>query len=194
MDRIGQWTKCIRSITIFVLLAFVFLVMPCALAKSSSNGPIKIGDKAPSFTLPDQDGNEVSLESFRDKKAVVLYFYPQDDKLVCKKEACLFRDNYKEFVDTGAEVLGVSSNSIESHKRFVTSRHLPFKLLSDRKGQVRKIYEIPRTAGGLLPGRETFVIDRAGVIRLRFNSLLDAESHVSEALRILKTLDEKKTN
>jgi thioredoxin-dependent peroxiredoxin len=175
-------------ISVLFVMAHFLLLSPPLLAKSDNSKPLQVGDKAPSFTLPAQDGSTVSLDDFHDKKAVVLYFYPQDDKLVCKKEACLFRDSYKAFTEAGAEVFGVSSNSIESHKKFVAARHLPFKLLCDRGGQIRKMYGIPKSAGGLLPGRETFVIDRDGIIRLRFNSLLDAESHVSEALRILKTM------
>jgi thioredoxin-dependent peroxiredoxin len=178
-------------ITGLLIMVGFFLLSPPLLAKSENSKPLQVGDKAPSFTLPAQDGSTVSLDDFHGKKAVVLYFYPQDDTLICKKEACLFRDSYKAFTEAGAEVFGVSSNSIESHKKFVTARHLPFKLLCDRGEQLRKMYGVPRAAGGFLPGRETFVIDRAGIIRLRFNSLLDAESHVSEALRILKTMDAK---
>lgn len=153
---------------------------------------IQPGQEAPDFTLPAQDGTSVNLKEFRGKKAVVLYFYPKDDKLVCKKEACLMRDKYSAFVDAGAEVLGVSSDSIKSHKNFVSQRNLPFRLLSDKGGEVRKLYGIPRAAGGLLPGRVTFVIDRQGTVRMTFKSLLDAEGHVSEALKVLKTIDSGK--
>jgi peroxiredoxin Q/BCP len=147
---------------------------------------IKVGDKAPDFSLPDQDGNMVSLKDFAGKKSVILYFYPKDDVGVCKKEACLFRDQYEEFHDAGAEVLGVSADSVASHKRFESKRHLPFKLLSDNHGKVRKLYEVPRSAAGLLSGRVTFVIDKEGIVRLSFNSMLNAEKHVSEALKVLK--------
>jgi len=147
---------------------------------------VKVGDKAPEFSLPDQDGNMVSLKDFAGKKSVILYFYPKDDVGVCKKEACLFRDQYQAFVDAGAEVLGVSADSVASHKHFESKRHLPFKLLSDKHGKVRKLYEVPRSAAGLLSGRVTFVIDREGIVRLSFNSLMNAEKHVSEALSVLK--------
>jgi len=150
---------------------------------------LEVGDKAPEFSLQAQDGSTVSLKDFLGKRAVVLYFYPKDDKLVCKKEACLFRDSYQQFVDHGAEVIGVSSDSLESHKKFVAARNLQFKLLSDRGGQVRKLYHVPRAAAGLLPGRETFVIDRDGVVRLKFNSLMDAPAHIAEALKVLKQLE-----
>jgi peroxiredoxin Q/BCP len=154
------------------------------LAKQAAG--IKVGDKAPDFSLPDQDGNMISLKDFAGKKSVILYFYPKDDVGVCKKEACLFRDQYQAFVDAGAEVLGVSADSVSSHKHFESKRHLPFKLLSDKHGKVRKLYEVPRSAAGLLSGRETFVIDKEGIVRLSFNSLMNAEKHVSEALKVLK--------
>ncbi len=120
-----------------------------------------------------------------------MYFYPKDEGLVCKKEACLFRESYQSFSETGAEVLGVSSDSIESHKKLVDARHLPFKLLSDQGSKVRKLYRVPRSAAGLMDGRETFVIDREGIVRLRFNSLVHADKHVDEALRVLKTLEKR---
>lgn len=169
--------------------AFALLQQPPAEAKKM----IEVGQKAPDFSLPAQDGSTVSLKDFKGKKAVVLYFYPKDDTLVCRKEACLMRDNYTTFVEGGAEVLGVSGDTLESHKDFAAKRELPFKLLSDSKGEVCKLYGVPRTAGGLLPGRVTFVIDKDGVVRLTFNSLLNAEQHVSESLRILKEINAKKS-
>lgn len=179
----------------FAVLATVAIALSFALTSSvnAKKGElIQAGAQAPDFSLPAQDGTTVSLKDFRGKKAVVLYFYPKDDKLVCKKEACLMRDNYTEFVDAGAEVLGVSSDTLESHKDFVAQRKLPFKLLSDRGAVVRKMYGIPRTAGGLLPGRVTFVIDKEGTVRLTYKSLMNPEEHVSEALRVLKTIDAPK--
>lgn len=150
---------------------------------------IKVGEKAPDFTLPDQEGHPVSLHDFVGKKSIVLFFYPKDDVGVCKKEACLFRDNYQDFVAAGAEVIGVSSDSIKSHQKFTAKRDLTYKLLSDSKAIVRTQYGVPTSAAGLLPGRVTFVIDREGIVRLNFNSLLNADKHVSEALRTIKALN-----
>jgi peroxiredoxin Q/BCP len=116
---------------------------------------------------------------------VVLYFYPKDDTPGCTKEACTFRDQYQDFQDAGAAVLGVSSDSSESHRKFAAKHRLPFTLLADRGGQVRKRYGVPATLG-LLPGRVTFVIDAAGVVRHVFNSQLDATRHVGEALGVLQ--------
>jgi thioredoxin-dependent peroxiredoxin len=141
---------------------------------------VKVGDRAPDFTLRDATGADVSLAGLRGKP-VVLYFYPKDDTPGCTKEACSFRDAYQDFRDAGAEVIGVSSDSSESHKKFATRYKLPFTLLADRGGKLRKLYGVPSTLG-LLPGRVTFVIDAGGVVRHVFNSQLDATRHVSESL------------
>ena len=97
---------------------------------------LKVGDKAPDFTLPSQMGDNVTLSEFLGKKAIVLYFYPKDESPGCTREACSFRDSYDVFTELGAEVLGVSSQSVESHKSFATHHGLPFLLLSDADGKV----------------------------------------------------------
>lgn len=148
---------------------------------------VKVGDKAPDFTLPAQDGGNVSLHDFAGQKAVVLYFYPKDGTPGCTKEACSFRDSYEDFKSAGAEVLGVSSQNEKSHQSFASEHKLPFKLLADTDGKLRKTYGVPSSMG-VLPGRVTYVIDKAGVVRLVFNSQLDATKHVSEALNVIKGL------
>jgi thioredoxin-dependent peroxiredoxin len=159
---------------------------PMALFDFLGGGKSKVepGQPAPDFELPDADGKRVKLSSFRGKKAVVLYFYPKDDTPGCTAEACSFRDSYEDFQEAGAEVIGVSSDSAASHGKFAKRHKLPFTLLSDAKGEVRKLYGVPTTLG-LLPGRVTFVIDREGVVRHEFNSQLLATRHVSEALEAL---------
>src|SRR5207245_7911320 len=122
------------------------------------------GDPAPDFALPDRGGRTVRLGDYRGKQAVVLYFYPKDDTPGCTKESCTFRDQYQDFQDAGAEVIGVSSDSSESHEKFATKYRLPFVLLSDRGGAVRKAYGVPSTLG-VLPGRVMYVIDREGTVR-----------------------------
>jgi thioredoxin-dependent peroxiredoxin len=146
---------------------------------------IEAGQPAPDFALPDAEGKPVRLADFRGKKAVVLYFYPKDDTPGCTAEACSFRDSYEDFQDAGAEVIGVSSDSASSHAKFAKRHKLPFTLLSDAKGEVRKKYGVPSTMG-LLPGRVTFVIDKKGIVRHVFNSQLLATRHVSEALAALE--------
>ncbi len=148
---------------------------------------IKVGDDAPDFNLKNQRGESISLKEFLGKKAVVLFFYPKDNSPGCTKEACKFRDSYEDFKDSGAEVLGISSQSEESHSIFSTSFNLPFSLLSDEDGKVRSLYGVPSSLG-LIPGRVTYVIDKAGIVRHIFSSQLDPERHVEEALQILKSL------
>jgi peroxiredoxin Q/BCP len=147
---------------------------------------VEVGQKAPDFELPDASGTRVRLSDFRGKKAVVLYFYPKDDTPGCTAEACSFRDSYEDFQEAGAEVIGVSSDSASSHEKFARRHKLPFTLLSDADGKVRKQYGVPATLG-LLPGRVTFVIDRDGAVRHVFNSQLQATRHVSEALAALES-------
>jgi thioredoxin-dependent peroxiredoxin len=135
-----------------------------------------------------QSGEEVSLRDFVGKKlAVILYFYPKDDTPGCTKEACSFRDGYEQFEKLEAEVIGISSDSVNSHQRFVEKHGLPFFLLSDEGGEVRKLYGMPNILG-LFPGRVTYVIDKEGVVRHVFSSQLQAARHVEEALEALGSI------
>ncbi|GCE48204.1 peroxiredoxin Q/BCP [Thermosporothrix hazakensis] len=148
---------------------------------------IQVGDKAPDFALPATTGEMVRLSDFLGKTYVVVYFYPKDDTPGCTKEACAFRDSYEVFKQAGAEVIGISSDSVEEHQRFRERYKLPFLLLSDKGGEVRKRYNVPKTFG-LIPGRVTYVIDKQGIIRHIFNSQFDAEMHREEALKTIKEL------
>jgi thioredoxin-dependent peroxiredoxin len=148
-----------------------------------------IGDTAPDFTLPSQTGESVTLSDYRGKKVVVLYFYPKDNTRGCTAEACAFRDSYEAFTDSGAEVIGVSSDSVDSHGRFSGKHSLPFVLLADKGGQVRKQYGVPNTLM-VIPGRVTFVIDREGIIRHVFSSMVNIGAHIDEALTKVKELQD----
>ncbi|HEY9778061.1 MAG TPA: peroxiredoxin [Planktothrix sp.] len=161
--------------------------------ETEKTSSVKVGDKAPDFSLPDQDGKMHSLKEFAGKKTVVLYFYPKDDMGVCLKEACLFRDSYAKFTNAGAAVIGVSDDSVESHKKFIKHRNLPFTLLSDKSGKVRTLYGVPMVLDDILPDRETFVIDRQGTVRLTYTDLMDADGHVGKALDALKKINEKQS-
>lgn len=152
--------------------------------------PIKVGDTAPDFALPAQNGSTVSLRDFRGKQAVVLYFYPKDDTPGCTAESCAFRDQYEVFKAAGAEVIGVSGDSSESHQRFAAKHQLPFTLLSDKGDQVRKLYGAT-TAFGFIPGRVTYVIDQQGIVQYVFDSMLNFKGHVEETLKTLQQLTTK---
>jgi peroxiredoxin Q/BCP len=147
---------------------------------------VGIGAKAPNFTLPSQSEEMVSLEDFIGTKPVVLFFYPKDDTPGCTKQACAFRDDFEEFGMLDAEVIGISSDSVDSHRSFAAKYDLPFTLLSDDGGKVRRLYGVPNTFG-LFPGRVTYVIDRQGVVRHIFSSQLGVEQHVQEALGALQS-------
>jgi peroxiredoxin Q/BCP len=144
---------------------------------------VHVGTKAPDFTLPTQTGGLVSLGDYLGKP-VVLFFYPKDDTLGCTREVCAFRDNFEQFEKLDAEVMGISSDSVESHRDFAEQHKLPFTLLSDEGGKVRRRYGVPNTLG-LFPGRVTYVIDEEGIVRHIFTSQLGVEKHVEEALEAL---------
>jgi peroxiredoxin Q/BCP len=151
---------------------------------------VRIGDIAPDFTLPDQDGRPVRLADVVGRRSVVLYFYPKDETPGCTIEARAFRDSYELFTGAGAEVIGISSDSVRAHHRFAARNALPFPLLSDGAGAVREQYGVEKTLG-LLPGRVTFVIDTAGVVRHIFSSQLQVRRHSREAAGAVQALREK---
>lgn len=143
------------------------------------------GQQAPDFTQIAHSGDTVSISALRGKW-VVLYFYPSDDTPGCTAEACSFRDSYQDFTDAGAVVVGVSANDAGSHTKFAAKHNLPFALLSDTDGALRKAYGVKKSLG-LLPGRVTYVIDPTGVIRKVFSSQLLATKHISEALTAIRS-------
>jgi peroxiredoxin Q/BCP len=149
---------------------------------------VKVGDRAPDFRLPALRGGELGLSDFIGKKNVVLFFYPKDETLGCTVEACTFRDAYHSFVEAGAEVIGISSDSLDSHEAFAKHHHLPMQLLSDTKGRVRALYGVKPTLG-LFDGRETFIVDKEGIIRHVFRSQVRVRQHVQESLDILADLN-----
>jgi peroxiredoxin Q/BCP len=148
---------------------------------------IQVGDKAPDFTLPAQTGEQVRLSDRLGQRVVVLYFYPRDETSGCTAEACAFRDSYEVFAEAGAEVIGVSSDSVDKHAAFADHHKLPFTLVSDEKGQLRKTYGVPSILG-VVPGRVTYVIDRTGTVRHVFSSMTNIGRHVNDALDVVKEL------
>jgi peroxiredoxin Q/BCP len=152
-----------------------------------TTGRFGVGDKAPDFTLQDQDGRKVSLHDFAGSKNVVLYFYPKDFTPGCTAETKSFSSVYGQIRGMGAEVLGISTATIGTHKEFATSCGAGFPLLADEEGGVRKLYDV-QPSMWMIPGRTTFVIDKQGIIRHVFSSQTNTAGHVAEALKALKTL------
>lgn len=151
---------------------------------------LKIGDRAPDFTATAHDGTVVRLADFRGKRGLVLFFYPKDNTAVCTQEACSFRDAYERFVEAGAQVVGVSSDSDDSHRAFAARHRLTFPLVCDASGELRKAYGASAFLGWM-PGRVTFVIDRQGIIRLVYSAMLASDEHVQQALRVLQSLEKE---
>ncbi|MFG1446562.1 MAG: peroxiredoxin [Thermoplasmatales archaeon] len=146
--------------------------------------PLRVGDKAPDFTGISDSGEKITLSEKLKEGPVVLYFYPKDETPGCVAEACAFRDRWEYVRKLGATILGVSSDSAESHKKFKANRNLQFTLIADEDKQIRKAYG---ATGTLIPPRITFVIDKQGTIREVYNSQLNASNHVEVALKSLKS-------
>jgi thioredoxin-dependent peroxiredoxin len=146
---------------------------------------LKPGQPAPDVAFVALDGSQIDLTAFRGKP-LVLFFYPKDNTVGCTIEACTFRDAYQDFVDAGAEVVGVSNDDPASHRQFIEKSRLPFRLLSDTGGRGRAAFGVPSTLG-VIPGRATFVIDADGTILHAFNSQFMLAQHVTRALAALAT-------
>lgn len=149
--------------------------------------PLKIGDKTPNFKAIDTDGNLFDSNDIIGKKPVIIYFYPKDNTRVCTEQACSFRDQYEAFKTLGAEVIGISSDSLKSHKEFASRYKLPFILLSDSDKKLRRLFDVPNDLLGLIPGRVTYVSDKEGIVQLIFTSM-SGKIHIEKALEVLKTM------
>jgi peroxiredoxin Q/BCP len=176
-----------RNFYRFYLIVYLLLFTSYLTFSQKNNmNEIKIGSSLPAFTLPDQNGNLFDISSVIGKKNLVIYFYPKDDSPGCTKEACSFRDQFEVFKEADAVIIGISGQSVESHKEFAEKHRLRFTLLSDEGNKIRKQFGVPSDLFGLLPGRVTFVADKTGKVIYVFNSQIKATEHVDEALRILK--------
>ena len=145
------------------------------------------GDTLPSVSINDKDGKLFSLDSLKGK-ALVIYFYPKNFTPGCTTEACEFRDKYEDFKDLGAEVVAISSDTEASHRKFVDQYNLPFIFLSDPDKMARKAFGVKSSLLGIVPGRETFVFDKTGVLKMRYNNL-SAAQHTTKALLALKEME-----
>ncbi|QLH74533.1 MAG: peroxiredoxin [Methanomassiliicoccales archaeon] len=147
---------------------------------------LREGDRVPGFTLRDQDGKLVDMSEHIGKGKLVIYFYPADFTSICTMEARAFREMHEGFMREGAKVFGISSDSVESHKRFATEHELPFTLLSDPEGKVREMFGAVGIGG--TPARVTYVIDEKGVVRMVYSSALQGKKHSEEAMKAVKGL------
>lgn len=148
---------------------------------------LQTGDKIPEFSAKDNNGNDFNSASIVGKKPVVFYFYPKDNTPGCTAQACSFRDQYEDFKNLGAEVVGISSDSIASHEKFVQQYQLPFILLSDNDKKIRKLFGVKPDLLGLIPGRVTYVVDKNGIIQFVFDSM-NATNHIPKALETIKKM------
>ena len=167
---------------LYLLLATAFEVLNIVIAMNE----IKIGSKIPEFKLKDQNGNLFDINSVLGKKNLVIYFYPKDDTPGCTAQACSFRDQFEVFEEADALIIGISGQSVESHKEFAIKHRLSFTLLSDEGNKIRKQFGVPTNFLGFLPGRVTYIADKTGRVIYIFNSQMQATKHVDEAVRILK--------
>ncbi|QKJ64758.1 peroxiredoxin [Flavobacterium sp. M31R6] len=148
---------------------------------------LKIGDKIPNFKAKDTNGNDFDSQGIVGQKPLVIYFYPKDSTPGCTVQACSFRDQYEDFKDLGAEVIGISSDNIASHQKFTQQYNLPFILLSDSDKKIRKLFGVPSGLFGILPGRVTYVADKTGTIIMVFDSMM-AKRHIPKALEAIREL------
>jgi len=144
-----------------------------------------VGELAPDFTLEDQNGLSFHLNSILGTESIILYFYPKDETPGCVKEACGFRDNFKEFENLNYRIIGISKDSVDSHAKFAKHHNLPYTLLSDSSKTVVNLYGVESSLLGLLPGRKTFVIDKNGVVTHIFDYQFKAKQHVADALKAI---------
>lgn len=166
----------------------LILLSIIGLSPDKSMKKIEVGSHLPQFALPDQNGNLFSISSVIGKKNLVIYFYPKDDTPGCTAEACSFRDSFEVFNEEDAMIIGISGQSVESHKKFAAKYHLSFTLLSDEGNKVRELFGVPVNFLGLVAGRVTYVADKTGTVIYIFNSQKNATKHVDEALRVLREL------
>jgi peroxiredoxin Q/BCP len=179
-----------RNFYRFYLIIYLLLFTSYLTFSQKNNmNEIKTGSSIPVFTLPDQNGNLFDINSVIGKKNLVIYFYPKDDTPGCTNEACSFRDQFEVFKEADAVIIGISGQSVESHKEFAEKHRLSFTLLSDEGNNIRNQFGVPANFLGLLPGRVTYIADKTGKVIYVFNSQTQATKHVDEALRILKELN-----
>lgn len=148
---------------------------------------IQIGDKCPTFNAQISSDNSFDLTELIGKKNLVIFFYPKDFTPGCTTEVCAFRDNYEAFQELNCEVIGVSSDSSDSHDKFSEKHELQYILIPDNNKKIQKLFGVPKSLFGLIPGRVTYIIDINGTVRGIYNSLSDPFGHIQKGLELVKS-------
>lgn len=184
-----KYKKFRKFYSLYLLIYLILFVFYLNFdTKAQKMEKLVIGSTVPQFELKDQHNQLFQLSSVLGKKNLVIYFYPKDDSPGCTKEACAFRDQFEVFKDADALIIGISAQSVDSHLKFAEKHNLNYTLLSDTGSKVRKLFGVPSNLFGLIPGRVTYLINKEGKIIYLFNSQMQAEKHVDEALRILQKI------
>jgi len=186
--RTRNFYRVYLSVYLILFLFYLNFQSQAQMHNTNNMTKLSVGSTIPQFSLKDQNGNSFDISSVIGKKNLVIYFYPKDDSPGCTKEACSFRDQFEVFTEADAVIIGISSQSVKSHKEFAEKYRLNYTLLSDEENQVRKLFGVPTNLLGLIPGRVTYVANKQGKVVYLFNSQIKAEQHVGEALKILKEL------
>jgi peroxiredoxin Q/BCP len=178
-------------LTVYFVLFGLYLFIPAYGQNQQipSMQKIEQGSIVPSFTLNDQNGQPFDLGKVIGQKNLVVYFYPKDDSPGCTKEACYFRDQFEVFTQADALIIGISGQSVKSHREFADKYHLSFTLLSDPGNKIRKQFGVPTNFFGVMPGRVTYIVNKEGIVVHIFDSQAQATKHVDEAMRILKEIE-----
>ncbi|HVW13444.1 MAG TPA: peroxiredoxin [Mucilaginibacter sp.] len=170
-----------------ILIGITLLILTMSFSNTAQKNarPLSVGDRIPAFSLKDQDGKDFNVADHIGRQVLVIYFYPKDESMVCTKEACAFRDDFDEFVKTGAKIIGINSGSVASHKEFETHHKLPFTLLSDPGNKVYNLFGVKKVL--FATGRKTFVVDLKGKIVYTHEAMFAGQEHADEALKFIRS-------
>ncbi len=150
---------------------------------------LKTGSKCPLFELKNQDGKLIKIADYLGKENLVIYFYPKDETGGCTAQACEFRDFHDDFASLDARIMGISADSVDSHQNFAKKYKLNFDLLADEDRKVKKMFGVKSFLFDILPTRQTFVVDKRGIVVASYDALLNATYHVEFAKSVLEKLD-----
>ncbi|MES2278627.1 MAG: peroxiredoxin [Bacteroidota bacterium] len=168
----------------FLVTALGLSIIFCLFAQAQDKKHLAVGDAVPVFTLNNQNGKPFNVKDEIGKHVMVIYFYPKDESMVCTKEACQFRDSFKDFTNAGAKVIGINGGTVASHKAFVDKDKLPFTLLSDPDNKVLAMFGVKGKF--FMTGRETFVIGLDGKVGFQYTSMMEGKAHADRALQFIQ--------